>query len=531
MIHTPVLISGGGPVGLCAAIELGLRGIRCVIVEPRPEPTRLRPRAKTLNTRTMEHFRRWGLADRIRAQAPLPTSWSSDVAFRTTLLGREITRFSGVLGLGDEGVSPELGQQMPQYVLEGLLRDVVADLPSCALLLGSRVVSVADGLDHAVVGVRAPDGTVERFTASYVIGADGARSAVREAIGASYVGSWASRPNLGVTFRCEQLLERAAPAVQSWLLNDRVPGMMGPVDLDGTWWLIAFGVDGTSPNLDSVALVHGALGERLPVEIVSTDPWTARMELADRVRDGRIFLVGDAAHLNPPFGGHGLNTGIGDAVDLGWKLAAVLDGWGGPGLLDSYEAERRAVHERVVDEATANMSTLAGHLVRDELDTAGPIGDAARAAAVQEIHATKRREYYSLDLVLGHGYQGSAVIAPEHLPGAPEDWATRVRTGHRLPHAWLEPGLSTLDRVGPGYTVFTVDGALVDGVVSAAEHAGVPLSLVRWQDPTLAASLGADVVVVRPDQVVAWHGTGQPQDPAGLLDTLTGRGTVNSASS
>ncbi|WP_394618940.1 FAD-dependent monooxygenase [Lentzea sp. JNUCC 0626] len=525
MTHTPVLISGAGPVGLCAAVELGLRGIGCVVVEPRAEPTRLRPRAKTLNTRTMEHFRRWGLADRLRARAPLPTSWSRDIAFRTTLLGRELTRFSGVLGLGDEGVSPELGQQMPQYVLEDLLRDVVSELPACELRLGSRVVSVADGQDHVTVGVRTGD-VVEHVTASYVIGADGARSAVREAIGASYVGTWASRPNVGVTFRCEQLLGRAAPAVQSWLLNDRVPGMTGPVDLDGTWWLIAFGVDGTAPDLDPVALVHGALGEPLPVEIVSTDPWTARMELADRVRAGRVFLAGDAAHLNPPFGGHGLNTGIGDAVDLGWKLAAVLDGWGGPGLLDSYEAERRVVHERVVEEATANMGTLASHLVRDELENAGPVGDTARAAVVREVHATKRREFYSLDLVLGHGYEGSSVIAPEQVPGAADDWATRVRAGRRLPHAWLEPGVSTLDRIGTGYTVFTVDGAPVTELAEAAERAGVPLSVVRCDDPALAASLGADVVVVRPDQVVAWQGTGQPHDPAGLLDTLTGRGAV-----
>ena len=162
------------------------------------------------------------------------------------------------------------------------------------------------------------------------------------------------------------------PAVQTWLLNRQTPGMMGPIDRDGLWWLIAFGVDGRSAGFDPRRLISGALGRELPVEVVSTDPWTARMELVDRCRSGRVFLIGDAAHLNPPFGGHGLNTGIGDAVDLGWKLAASLAGWGAPGLLDSYEAERRPLHRRVIDEATTNMATLAPELLDDGLDRPGP---------------------------------------------------------------------------------------------------------------------------------------------------------------
>src|SRR6202044_2873576 len=164
-------------------------------------------------------------------------------------------------------------------------------------------------------------------------------------------------------------------------------------------------------------LIRGALGRELPVEIVSTDPWTARMELVDRCRSGRVFLIGDAAHLNPPFGGHGLNTGIGDAVDLGWKLAAALAGWGGPRLLDSYEAERRPLHRRVIDEATANMATLAPELLDDGLDRTGPAGDRARSAAADRIEETKRAEYFSADLVLGHCYRDSPVLQPS--PPAP----------------------------------------------------------------------------------------------------------------
>ncbi|HEY6787625.1 MAG TPA: FAD-dependent monooxygenase, partial [Trebonia sp.] len=323
---TPVLIAGGGPVGLALAVELGLRGVECLVVEPRPQPTRLRPRAKTLSVRTMEHARRWGLAGRLRAAAPLPVSWSRDVSFCTSFLGEEITRFTGVLGLGDDGHSPERGQQMPQYVLEEVLRDVVTELPAVDLRLGWRLQAL-DGTGPGPVLVTLCDSAGKAFpvAAEYVVGADGARSVVREQIGARYVGSTALRPNTGVVFRSQELVAAVPhrPAVQTWLLNRQTPGMMGPIDSRGLWWLIAFGVDGRSADFDPQRLINGALGRELTVEVVSTDPWTARMELVDRCRSGRVFLIGDAAHLNPPFGGHGLNTGIGDAVDLGWKLAAA----------------------------------------------------------------------------------------------------------------------------------------------------------------------------------------------------------------
>ncbi len=265
-----------------------------------------------------------------------------------------------------------------------------------------------------------------------MVGADGARSVVREQIGARYVGSTALRPNTGVVFRSQELVTAVPhpPAVQTWLLNRQTPGMMGPIDRDGLWWLIAFGVDGRSADFDPGRLISGALGRDLPVEVVSTDPWTARMELVDRCRSGRVFLVGDAAHLNPPFGGHGLNTGIGDAVDLGWKLAAALAGWGGPRLLDSYEAERRPLHRRVIDEATSNMATLAPELLDDGLDRPGPDGDRARSAAARRIEQTKRAEYFSTDLVLGHRYEDSPV-----LQASPPAAGTRARRAARRPAA------------------------------------------------------------------------------------------------
>lgn len=528
-VDTPVLIAGGGPVGLSLAVELGLRGVECVVVEPRLEPTRLRPRAKTLNTRTMEHFRRWGLADRLRAAAPLPVSWSQDVCFRTTFLGQEIARFHGVLGLGDEDLSPERGQQMPQYVLEDMLRAVVADLPTVDLRLGWRVTGIAEdamddvAADDVEVQVRDPSGAISTIRAQYVAGADGGRSLVRSEMGATYEGTTALRPNTGIVFRSDQLgaLDTHDPAVQTWVLNQQTPGMMGPIDRDGLWWLIAFGVDGTVPGLDAQRLVRGAIGRDLPVEVISTDPWTARMELVDRCRRGRVFLIGDAAHLNPPFGGHGLNTGIGDAVDLGWKLAASLDGWGGPGLLDSYEAERRPLHRRVIDEAASNMATLAPELASADLDAAGPEGESARQRAKARIEETKRAEYFSLDLVLGHRYDASPIIASSTGPAGA--WQTRACPGRRLPHRWVAPEMSTLDLVGPGHVVLTADPHSAEKWV-AAHSTGVPFNVAQVDHVHLEA-LGATTIVVRPDQVVAWCGDLAPAEADELPHRLAGRPT------
>jgi 2-polyprenyl-6-methoxyphenol hydroxylase-like FAD-dependent oxidoreductase len=517
-----VLIAGAGPVGLALAVELGLREVRCLVIEPRRQPSRLRPRAKTLNVRTMEHARRWGLAERLRAAAPLPVSWSQDVSFCTSFLGEEITRFTGVLGLADDGDSPERGQQMPQYVLEEVLREVVTELPAVDLRLGWRVAGLdADGPGPVRVTLLDPAGHPVPVTAEYAVGADGARSVVREQIGARYVGSASLRPNTGVVFRSDELLAAAPhpPAVQTWLLNRQTPGMMGPIDRHGLWWLIAFGVDGRRAGLDVGALISGALGRAMPAEVVSIDPWTARMELVDRCRSGRVFLIGDAAHLNPPFGGHGLNTGIGDAVDLGWKLAARLAGWGAPRLLDSYEAERRPLHRRVIDEATANMATLAPELLDDGLDQPGPEGDAARAAAARRIERTKRAEYFSTDLVLGHRYQDSPVLRPS--PPAPRPTAGQAVSGRRLPHQWVSARVSTLDLVTGGHLILTADGALGARAARAAAASGPPATVRQLEQP-LMRQLGAELVVVRPDQVVAavWPDPGPVrQDATAFLDT------------
>jgi 2-polyprenyl-6-methoxyphenol hydroxylase-like FAD-dependent oxidoreductase len=519
---TQVLVAGGGPVGLAAAVELGRRGIECLVVEPRSVVSHARPRCKTINVRSMEHLRRWGIADRLRQRAPLPIAWSQDIVFCTSLAGRELSRFTGVLGLVAEGDRfPEPGQQAPQYVLEELLRTVVGELDGCMLATGARVTGLEQDADEVRVTVTDEAGRQSVVTADYVVGCDGPRSTVRDQIGSAYVGEHALRPNFGMVFRAPGLWQHVqhGPAVQYWTINPAAPALLGPIDRTDIWWMIAFGVERQVGERTGHQLIQAATGVPIDAQILSTDPWTAHMQMVDRIRCGRVFLAGDAAHLNPPFGGHGLNTGLGDAVDLGWKLAAVLDGWGGPALLDSYEQERRPIHTQVIDNAAANMSVLSNELLAANLDDDDTAGERARADAGARIQETKTAEFHALDLVLDLTLDSSPVIV------ADEDTSPDgASAGSRLPHTWLEPGVSLYDRLGTGLTLLALDGepGSAAAIEQAAKHRGVPITVLDLSGHRLRDRYGADLVLVRPDQYVAWRGDHAPDDPLTLVDRVRG---------
>lgn len=522
--ETDVLIVGGGPVGLSAAIELGRRGVRCLIVEPRATVSGLRPRAKTTNIRTMEHFRRWGLADRIRAVAPLKVDWSQDIVFCTTLLGPEVLRFSDCLGVSPRRTArfAESGQQIAQPLVEEVLREAVGDLASCQLCLGWSLHALQQHDDGVRATVTDERGAQREVEAAYLLGCDGARSVVRAAIGVRYAGTSDQRPNFGVVFRAPGLAERQphGPALQYWVLDPACPGLLGRMDLGERWWLIANGVPAEVGQADPLALIRGLVGAAIDAEILGTDPWTARMLLADRYRAGRVFLAGDAAHLNPPWGGHGFNTGIGDAVNIGWKLAATLGGWGGDALLDSYEAERRPIAARTIAEATANMRVLAPELGARELTVVGPAGERARGAAALAIRAAKDREFHSLGLVLGYAYDTSPVIVGDGTPAPPagQDYTPTAQPGARLPHHWLPDGRSLYDGLGDGLTLLRLrdDGAIGPFVASAATR-GVPLRVLDLRDQVPVGDYGAALLLVRPDQHVAWRGAAVDRAGAGAI--------------
>ncbi|WP_077038252.1 FAD-dependent monooxygenase, partial [Pelomonas sp. KK5] len=411
--QTEVLIVGAGPVGLALAIELGTQGRRCVVVE-KNERTGLAPRAKTTNVRSRELLRRWGIAERLAARSPFGVDYPSTVVFATRLGGRELARFENAFYCAPQRDDrfAEHAQWVPQYEVEAALLSRVQELPSVSLRLGTALENFAQD----AAGITAQLSGGETLHADYLVGADGARSTVRELLAIRMEGTSPLGHFHNIVFRSPGLAEKHAlgPAVMYWLVNAEVPSVVAPLD-SGDRWTFGCPLLGKSPDADPTPLIRAALGlgAALEIEILGRDVWTAHQLIATRYRAGRVFLAGDACHLHPPYGGHGMNMGIADAVDLGWKLAATLAGWGGPKLLDSYEAERRQVHRRVVDEAVVNLGRSSGSLFQPGLEDAGAAGDAVRAVVATEILAGKRQEFDSLGVVIGAHYEESPVLVRE----------------------------------------------------------------------------------------------------------------------
>ena len=390
-------------------------------------------------------------------------------------------------------------------MVEEVLRDHVRSRSGVDLRLGHLVLALAQDNESVVVTVRDAGGTAYEIAARYLLGCDGASGIVRDQIGARYVGYSDTRPNFNVVFRAPSLDTHLGPAVQYWVLGGaaRAGRQAGPGRyVVGHLPRHRRGVrDGTRVRADQCGC-----GRPVDHHVLADDPWTARMLVADSFADRRVFLVGESAHVNPPWGGHGFNTCVGDAVNIAWKIAAVEQGWAGSGLLASYEPERRGVIEQTVASAASNMTSLAGDLPREE----------------QAIQRTKRAEFYSLGLVLGYTYAGSPVIQPDgrHARAAGVTSYTPVpEPGARLPHCWLPDGSSLFDQLGDG---FSVVGPVKDGgrgVTDVAERARsreIPLSLV---EPPASYPWREEYLLVRPDQHIAWRA----RDPAGIdLDLATG---------
>jgi 2-polyprenyl-6-methoxyphenol hydroxylase-like FAD-dependent oxidoreductase len=521
-IDTEVLIVGGGPVGLALALELGLQGRRCLLVESHPR-TGLVPRAKTTNVRTRELLRRWGIADRLAAQSPFGTDYPSNVVFATRMAGREIARFENAFRCAPERDDryAEHAQWIPQYKVEAVLKSRVQEFPqACSLRHGTRLVSFRQDAEAVQAEIEDIDsGQRSTVRARYLVGADGARSTVREQLGIRMEGTSPLSHHRNVVFRAPGLAQAhpLGPAVMYWILHPEVPCVIAPLD-QGDLWTFGYtkAISGDAPVEE---LIPRALGFAQPLEVLSIDEWTAHQLVAQRYRDGRVFLAGDACHLHPPFGGHGMNMGVGDAADLGWKLAATLAGWGGPALLDSYETERRQVHQRVVDESVMNHSHSSGSLVHPLLDAEGPEADAVRTQAREKILALKRPEFHSLGVVIGAHYEDSPVLSREPADAAAlaprPDYQPNARPGCRAPHLWLQDGThagaSLYDSFATqGFTLLATgtDAAPADlaAVRDAAAARGVPLQTLAPQHPGLAGLFGARFALIRPDQFVAWRG-------------------------
>ena len=534
---TDVLIVGGGPVGLAAAIELGLRGISTVLIEQRAR-VGAQPRAKTTNVRSMQHMRRWGIAGALRDAAPLPPDYPTDIVFATRLFGHTLA----VIENAFEGAKrrdrrfPEPAQWVPQYTVEDVMRERVSRLPSVTVAFGVALQGASQSDDAVTATVADAEGGASRaIRARYMIGADGARSTVRGLIGAKMEGQHAFALNYNLIVRIPELVHAppARRAIMYWLVNARSPAVMGPMDRDGVWFYAIQLPPGVTdvPDGEMTRRVQDAVGRPVEVEILTRDIWAAHRLIADRYRDRRMILAGDACHLHPPFGGYGMNLGIADGVDLGWKLAAVLRGWGGDGLLDAYEAERRPVHLRTIAEAVENYRTLSADLIKDSLEDATPEGEAARQAVGAEIVAAKTREFSTLGVVLGSRYEGSPLVMDDGSAPPAEHYANYQPSAHPgclAPHAWLDERTSLYDRFGPDYTLLVLADAAApaaEAIRGAADAAGMPLTLLDVRGAGLEGSYGAPLALIRPDHHVAWRGQ-DVVDAAGLVDRVRGAATA-----
>ena len=533
-IETEVLVIGAGPVGLALAIELGTRGVRTLVVE-RNDRGGTAPRAKTTNVRTRTHLRRWGIADQLAAASPFGIDYPNNMVFVTRLAGRELARFSNAFNASPERDPryPEHGQWIPQYTLEKVMLDKARTLPGVDIRFRCNFVTATQDASQVQSELRNANGETIRVRSRYLIGADGARSTVRDLIGAKMEGRYGLSHHYNVIFRAPGLTQAHGhgPAAIYWQIGKDGFSAIGPMDTDDRWFFMPGGAKpGQSmPKDDAAALIRDRTGIDLPYEILSADSWIASELLADRYADRRILLAGDACHLHPPAGGYGMNMGVGDGIDLGWKIAATLQGWGSEELVASYETERRPVHKVVIDEAMANFAIYVAP-PPPEIEDETPTGEAIRAKVGAGVQSSKAREFATLGTVLGLCYHSPLISdEPEGDKAPPHDSQVYVpcaRPGCLAPHAWLADGRSLYDLFGQGFTLLVVEEveveAEVDAAVREAERLGAPLAVVRPKGLDPATLYGAPLALIRPDQHVAWRGSKW----TGALARAIGRGTT-----
>lgn len=526
-----VVVVGGGPVGLTLAHELGRYGVDCVLIEPRVgvDPAGS-PRCKQVNPRSMEHYRRLGIADDVREASGLPFGWSDSAVYCTSLMDHQLERFDGVFALSATPwqILAEPGLWCAQTYLEDALRTTLNGRDCVRVWWGWSLVSIEERGDGGVATVEDAAGTRRRIEAEFLCGADGGRSAVRDWLGVGLSGRGHAVQNLQVVFRAPGLgaAHPQGRAVQYWVVNPEIHGLMGLLNPYDTWWAILIGAPSDPSRQWVEQALYTMIGSERPLDVVTVDPWQARMLVAETYRSGSCFLLGDAAHLNPPWGGFGANTGIGDAVDLGWKLGAHFGGWAGSHLLDHYEHERRPIAQRAIAEAERNMSVLPPELSHPDMTRDDVEGKAARAAVAHRIRQSKMAEMYTVGFVLGTNYTGSSLVCPDDGPNPKSEtsiYRPSAAPGARLPHHWLAPWHSLYDELGKGMTLLEIGAPPTARAWKVeAERRGTPLRSFRLNRPDLRHVYGADYLLIRPDQHVAWRGNCAPNDIPRVLDRVRG---------
>ena len=541
MKQVPVLIAGAGPVGLSLAADLAWRGIACLIVDPL-SAVHPHPRAISIGVRTMEHFRRLGL-DQKTIAVGVPRDRPLDVVYVTRMLGREIFRFpipsidalarrdpSLLRTIPEISASPYYKTWTAQTPLERMLRAHIAELPLCEARYGWRLASFAEGRDGVIAGVvETTTGREESVAADYLVGCDGATSTVRAGLRIPYGGRGTLGEACGIYFRAKHLDRHLGeqPGVMYWILAPGCGGVIYTIDGGDEFVFNRYFARGeTADSGDPAELVQRAIGAPIEIDILSVQNWLPRQLVAESYGTSRCFLAGDACHLFVPTGGFGMNTGIGDAVDLAWKIEAVLKGWGGAHLLASYERERRPIGLGNTLEAADNYAKSGEIFLQPAtIEDDGAAGEAARAA-VAAMLPPKIKHFAPIGVHLGYCYEDSPIIVPDGTKPPPFESARyhpTARPGHRAPHAWLDRGRSTLDLFGRGFCLLRFAGAPdASALRQVAAQIGMPLTEVFLNDPAIAALYEKKLVLVRPDGHVAWRGDAAPAEPRGLIDTVRG---------
>jgi 2-polyprenyl-6-methoxyphenol hydroxylase-like FAD-dependent oxidoreductase len=535
--RVPVLIVGGGPVGLALAGELGWRGVSSMLIE-KSDGSIEQPKMDLVGIRTMEFARRWGILDWVR-DAPYPLDYPQDYIYVTGLNGYELAR-EPFPGRGFEAIPPESPQKrerVPQDMFDPILRRFAERSGHAALRYNCEMVSFTETPD----GVRAECKTssgIETIEAEYMVGTDGGASTVRERLGIGMSGTPALTYTTNVMIRCPNFSE----------LHDKGLGyrfiFIGP---EGTWLTIVavngadrfrMSIVGSPQKInhsedDIRAALKRAMGRDFDYEILSVMRWVRRELVADRYGTARVFIAGDAAHLMSPTGGFGMNTGIGDAVDLGWKLEAAIKGWGGPELLASYEAERRPVGLRNVAEASRNLRRMLAtreRLPGPEIFQPGPASDAARKEYGDWFAEIMRHEWFANGVMMGYRYDNSPIVWSDGTPVPPDPshpYTQTARPGARAPHVWMKDGRSTLDLYGHGLVLLRLgdNPPAADNIIAAAKARSVPLTAIAIDQPDVLAAYQRRLVLVRPDGHVAWRSDAAPADATTLIDVVRGQRT------
>ena len=537
-----VIIVGAGPVGLSLAINLGRAGIKTILLEQNPEPQFL-PKMERCNARSMELFRRIGLSKKIR-DAGLRADCSMDVFIvedltKPPLLEEKhpsIEEFQKkIRDCNDLAMALEPYQLISQYTLEPLLKTEAESLKSVEVRFAHKFIEFEQNDTSVTVRCMGSNGELLSFSADYLVGCDGGSSPIRKQLGIKLRGEGRILELQQALFYCEELF-------------DRLPQGDGPgkgrhyhrADTEHTFLIMQdstkhWSLHATVP--DSEAMKHKfeeIVGFPVNYELISCAPWRQNLLLADRYRDGRVFLAGDSVHLVIPTGGLGMNTGVGDAFDLAWKLIGTLKGWGGPELLDSYEIERRQVGERNVGASRyANIGRQQWRsIATQDIFSGTPHGEASKQALVQVADSEQRKGNRMIGAELGYRYVDSPCI--DNIPGGPEhrvgEYHPNVWPGSRLPHCWLDDGTAIQDHLPETYILLSLGTKPPDTtrIRKSFEATGAPVTEVRVESERVRDLYGFDFLVLRPDLHVVWRGTQVPRNAPEIVSIATGHGRPDS---